>query len=69
MGRRGITPIRNYKKFIKSFYMHKIYFFLQFSFLDLIYSLGGYNRIKPTPGDHEYNFKKVGAILCGCNTK
>ena len=25
--------------------------------------------IKPAPGDHESNFKKVGAIPCGCNTK
>ena len=24
--------------------------------------------IKPTSGDHESNFKKVGAIPCGCNT-
>ena len=25
--------------------------------------------IKPNPGDDESNFKKVGAIPCGCNTK
>jgi hypothetical protein len=25
--------------------------------------------INPTPGDHESNFKKVGAFPCGCNTK
>ena len=30
----------------------------------MIYSLGGYNRNKPTPGDHESNFRKVGAIPC-----
>ena len=24
--------------------------------------------IKPAPGDHESNLKKVGAIPCGCNT-
>ena len=29
----------------------------------MIYSLGGYKRNKPTPDDHESNFKKVGAIL------
>ena len=25
--------------------------------------------IKPSPGDHESNFKKVGSIQCGFNTK
>ena len=35
----------------------------------LIYPLGGYNRGKNAPGDHESNFKKVGAIPCGCNSK
>ena len=25
--------------------------------------------MKPAPGDQESNFKKVGAIPCGCNTK
>ena len=43
---------------------------LNFSFLYLIYSHGGYNRNKkPAPCDQESNFKKVGAIPCGCNTK
>ena len=44
--------------------LHKT-FFLQFFFLYLIYSPGGYNRNKTRPGDHESNFKKVGAIPCG----
>ena len=24
--------------------------------------------IKPAPGNHKSNLKKVGAIMCGCNT-
>ena len=26
-------------------------------------------EIKLAPGDHESNFKRVGEIPCGCNTK
>ena len=55
----GIIPI--YKE-MYNFVSKKLnFFFLQFFFLYLIYSLGGYNRNKS-------NFKKVGAIPCGCNT-
>ena len=34
----------------------------------MINFLGGYNRIKSLPREHECNFKKVGAIPRGCNT-
>ena len=57
-------------KYNKPFCMRKTYFFfLTIYFLYLIYYLGGYNRKEPTPGNHEWNLKKVDAILCGRNTK
>ena len=34
-------------------------------FIHLVYIIG----IKPASGDHESNFKKLGVIPCGCNTK
>ena len=34
-------------------------------FIPLVYIIG----IKPAPGEHESIFKKMGEILCGCNTK
>ena len=50
------------KKILNLFECIKL-FFLQFPFLvDII-------EIKPATGNHESNFKKVGAIPCGCNTK
>ena len=64
----GIAPI--FKKYISNLFLCiKFYFFLQFSFLYMIYSLVNIIVIKPAPGDHKSNFKKMGAILCGCNTK
>ena len=64
-GRRRIAPTRNcthpLKSLLNLFGCIK-FFFLQFSFLDLIYSLGGYNMNKPAPSDHESNFKKGVAI-------
>ena len=38
-------------------------------FFILFISLVDIKEIQPAPGDHESNFKKVGAIPCGCNTK
>ena len=53
----------SFKKCIKSFCMHKnLTFFLHFSFLYLINSLGGYNKNEIHPGDHDSNLDKVGAI-------
>ena len=50
--------------------MHKTYFFcLQFPFFIWFIPLEDIIGIKPTPGDHESNLKKVGAIAFGCNTK
>ena len=49
--------------------MHKTFFFLTIFFLYLNNSLGGYNRNKTRPRRPKPNFKKVGAIPCGCNTK
>ena len=47
-GRRGIAPTRdctNLKKYVSNLFLCiKLNFFLQFFFLYLIYSLGGYNR-------------------------
>ena len=40
----------------------KIYFFLNIFRFYLIYSLCGYSRNKPAPGDQESSFKKFGAI-------
>ena len=49
-GRRGIAPTRNCThlliNLLNLFWRIKLNFFLQFSFLYLIYSLSGYNRIK-----------------------
>ena len=71
-GRRGIAPSRNctniFKNVINLFVCIKLIFFsFTISFLYLIYSLGGYKMNKTH--DHEFNFKKMGAIPCGCNTK
>ena len=53
----GITY---FKKLSNHIVCIKLNFFLQFSFHYII-------GIKTTPGDHEPNCKKVGAILYGCN--
>ena len=49
--------------------MHKTFFSYNFPFFMWFIPLLYIIEIKPAPGDHEYNFKKVGAILCGCNSK
>ena len=52
------------------FCMNKIKLFsCNFPFFILFIPLIDIIGIKPAPGNHESNFKKVGAILCGCNTK
>ena len=52
----------SFKKYINYFCMHKTFpFFIWFIFLVNIIG------IKLAPGDYESNFKKVGAIPCGCN--
>ena len=56
------------KNVINLFVCIKLFFFT-ISFLCLFYSLVGYNVYNPPPGDQEPNFKKVGPILCGRNTK
>ena len=73
IGRRGIAPTRNCTHFLKSvlniFLCIKLNFFsynyVSFIFLNTLMVIIG---IKPAPSDHESNFKKVGAIPCGCNT-
>ena len=52
-----------FKECIKSFNMHKTFFFKLF--IPLVDIMG----IKPAPGDLASNFKKVSAIPCCCNTK
>ena len=50
--------------------MHKtLLFFYNFPFFILFIQLLDIIGIKPAPGDHESNFKEVGAIPCGYNTK
>ena len=50
--------------------MHNTYFsLLQFPFFNWFILLVDIIGIKSAPGDHKCNFKKVGAILCQCNTK
>ena len=65
-GRREIAPTRNcthiFRNVLNLFVCIKLDFFLQFSYLCLIYSLGGNNKIKHASGDYKFNFKKVGAI-------
>ena len=69
-GRRGIAPTWNcthiFKRLINLFVYIKLIFFVN-NFL--VYSLVDILGIKPAPGDHESNFKKVGAIPCWCNNK
>jgi hypothetical protein len=72
-GRRGIAPTRNCIHLLKNvsnlFVCIKLNFFLKIIFLYLFIPLVDIIGIKSAPGDHESNFKKVGAIPCGCNTK
>ena len=50
--------------------MHKTEFVsYNFPFFILFSPLVDIIGIKPAPGDNEFNFKKVIAIPCGCNTK
>ena len=64
-----IAPIFK-KKCIKSFCMHKTWLFsYNFPFFIWFIPLVDIIEIKPSNGDHESNFKKVGKIPCGCNTK
>ena len=55
------------KKNIKSSSMQKTFSY-DFPFFILFILLVDIRGIKPAPGDLESNFKKVGAIPCGCNT-
>ena len=63
-GRRGIAPTRNcnhlFKNVLNLFLSIKINFFLKI-FLSLVDIIG----IKPAPGDHESNFKKVMQLRVG----
>ena len=56
-----IAPILK-KNLINLFVCIKFNFLLTIFLALVIYSLGGHNRNKTRPGDHESNFKKVGAI-------
>ena len=55
MGSHGIAPTQNCTHILKNV-------------INLIYSIGGYNRNKTRPGDHESYLKKVGAIPCEPDT-
>ena len=73
-GRRGIAPIRNcthlFKNVLNLFVYIQLNFFLTiFSFLSDLSPLVDLIGIKPAPGDNESNFRKMGALPCGCNTK
>ena len=61
-----ITPTRNCTHLLINvlnlFVCIELNFFFQFSFLYLIYFLGGIIGIQPDLGDHKSNFKKVGTI-------
>ena len=48
--------------------MHKSFFFTFFLSLSNFYTLEVIIGIKPAPGDHESNSKKVGSIQFGFNT-
>ena len=66
-------PVRNYTHHLKNvlnlFACIKLKFFLKKSFFIWFIVLVDIKGTKPAPGDHESNFKKVGAIPCGCITK
>ena len=68
VGRREIAPTWNcihiFKNVINLFVCMKLFFFfLQFPFFIWFIPLGDIIVIKPAPGDHESNFKKVSAIV------
>ena len=69
--RGGIAPTRNCTHLLKKYYFFlciKLNFFHTI-FLSIFIPLVDIIGIKTDPGDHVSNFKKVGAIACGCNTK
>ena len=73
-GRRGIAPTRKCTHLFKNVLIHfkciKLKLFsYNFSFFIWFTPLMDMIGIKPNPSDHKSNFKKVGAIPCGCNTK
>ena len=72
MGRRGIAPTRNctyiFKNVINLIVCIKLIFFLQFPFYFWFIPLVDIIGRKLAPGDNKFNFKKVGAIPCGCAT-
>ena len=72
-GRLGIEPKTGLNHFLKTalniFCTHKTdFFFLNSFFFYLSNTMEVIIGIKPAPGDHKSNFKKVGSIPFGFNT-
>ena len=69
--KHGIEPNTGFNTYFKTalnvfsmyFFSWILFFFIWFNTFEVIIG------IKPVPGDHESNFKKVGSIPCGFNTK